>query len=214
MLKKKKKNMGNKCLKAFFREGLIEAGCDEAGRGCLAGPVYAAAVILPPLFHLEILDDSKQMPEKSRVEARAFIEKEAIAWAVAWVDNLEIDKINILQASIQAMHKAIKKLQQTPQYLLVDGNYFIPYPGISHQTVVNGDGLYQPIAAASVLAKTHRDEYMKKIHEEYPGYSWNTNKGYATRQHKLAIKNLGLTPYHRKSFNSNFYQLEIPFDRE
>ncbi len=181
----------------------IEAGCDEAGRGCLAGPVFAAAVILPPDYKNELLNDSKKLTEKQRDLLRSIIEKEAIAWAVATVDAPEIDDINILNASFLAMHQAIDKLPITPDYLLIDGNRFKPYKKIRHHCIIKGDGKYLSIAAASILAKTHRDEFMKKIHIEFPNYSWNKNKGYPTLQHKMAIQEHGFTPYHRKTFNAN-----------
>ena len=181
----------------------IEAGCDEAGRGCLAGPVFAAAVILPPYYKNELLNDSKKLTEKQRDLLRSIIEKEATAWAVATVDAPEIDDINILNASFLAMHRAIDKLTITPDYLLIDGNRFKPYKKIPHHCIIKGDGKYLSIAAASILAKTHRDEFMQKIHVEFPNYSWNKNKGYPTLQHKMAIQEHGFTPYHRKTFNAN-----------
>ena len=187
-----------------------EAGCDEAGRGCLAGPVFAAAVILPAGFRNELLDDSKKLTEKHRVELRTIIENEAVAWAVATVDAKEIDEINILNASFLAMHRAIDKLTVKPEYLLIDGNRFKPYKGIPHHCIVKGDGKYLSIAAASILAKTYRDDFMKSIHEQYPQYYWNKNKGYPTMQHKLAIQKHGLTPFHRKTFNSNI-QMKLEF---
>lgn len=179
----------------------MEAGCDEAGRGCLAGPVYAAAVILPPGFSNPLLNDSKQLTEKQRYELRPIIEREAVAWAVGVVDNVEIDKINILKASFTAMHRAIDQLKVRPEHLLIDGNRFIPYPGISHTTIVKGDGKMMSIAAASILAKTYRDDYMNRIADEYPQYDWRENKGYPTARHREAIKQYGTTPYHRMSFN-------------
>ncbi len=187
-------------LKAFHTEGILEAGCDEAGRGCLAGPVHAAAVILPADFKHPLLNDSKLLTEPQRERLRPIIEKEAIAWAVAAVFPEEIDKINILNASFLAMHKAIDKLKTTPEALLIDGNRFKPYPDISHHCIVKGDGKYLSIAAASVLAKTYRDDYMAKIHEEFPMYVWNSNKGYPTKAHRAAIREHGATQYHRKSF--------------
>lgn len=179
---------------------LYECGCDEAGRGCLAGPVVAAAVILPLDFQNELLNDSKQLSEKQRNELRIVVENEALAWAVASVDNQEIDKINILQASILAMHRAIKKLSIRPKFILVDGNKFKTYEDIPYQTIVKGDGKYLSIAAASVLAKTHRDEMMRHLHQEYPDYGWDQNKAYPTKQHRAAITEFGVTKYHRKSF--------------
>jgi len=197
-------------LKLSFSNQLLEAGCDEAGRGCLCGPVFAAAVILPIDFQNEHLNDSKKLTKKQRDALRMIIEKEAISWAVGIVDNLLIDEINILNASILAMHKALDKLSIKPQFLIIDGNRFKPYHDISFQCIVEGDGLFESIAAASVLAKTHRDEFMEKIHNEYPGYGWNKNKGYPTLQHRQAISSLGITPYHRKSFNLN-KQLKLNF---
>ncbi len=179
----------------------FEAGCDEAGRGCLAGPVVAAAVIFDKQFnHLQI-NDSKQLNEKKRNELREIIEKEALAWAVAFVYQEEIDQINILNASILAMHKALDQLQIKPDFILVDGNRFKPYQNVPHQTVVKGDSKYLSIAAASILAKTHRDEYMEKLHEDFPQYDWIHNKGYPTPKHRKAIQEFGITIHHRKSFN-------------
>jgi len=178
----------------------LEAGCDEAGRGCLAGAVFASAVILPPDFVCEELNDSKQLSEKQRDALRPIIEKEALAWAVGIVYPEEIDKINILNASFLAMHRALDQLTIQPQHLLIDGNRFKPYKNIPHTTIVKGDGKYMAIAAASVLAKTHRDEYMMRLHEEFPYYDWDNNKGYPTKKHREAIKELGTTPYHRMSF--------------
>ncbi|MBY0243843.1 MAG: ribonuclease HII [Sphingobacteriaceae bacterium] len=183
-----------------YQETFIEAGCDEAGRGCLIGPVYAAAVILPKDFVLEGLTDSKKVSEKQRNHLRLIIEKEALAWAVASVDNEEIDKINILNASILAMHKAIEQLKVMPQFLAIDGNRFKPYRSLPHQCVIKGDSKYLNIAAASILAKTHRDAFVDKIALEYPEYAWQQNKGYATAKHRLASIEYGLTPYHRKTF--------------
>ena len=180
-------------LSLFMQKGVIEAGCDEAGRGCLSGPVFAAAVILPSNFKCEALSDSKQLSEKTRNELRIIIEKEAIAFAVAHCTPQEIDKINILWASVKAMHRAIAKLKATPQHILVDGNRFKPYKEIPHTCVVKGDSKFMSIAAASVLAKTHRDEHMKKLHNDYPQYDWNKNKGYPTRAHREAIKKLRKT---------------------
>ncbi len=179
----------------------IEAGCDEAGRGCLAGAVYAAAVILPPGFRNELLNDSKQLSERQRYALRPVIEREALAWAVGVVSPEEIDRINILNASFLAMHRAIAALALRPQHLLIDGNRFRPYPGIPHTTVVKGDATYLSIAAASVLAKTYRDDYMLRLHAEYPRYGWDRNKGYPTRAHRAAIAEYGATPYHRQTFN-------------
>ncbi|MDR0574184.1 MAG: ribonuclease HII [Tannerella sp.] len=187
-------------LLPYIEKSRIEAGCDEAGRGCLAGAVYAAAVILPPDFHNATLNDSKQLTKKQRDALRPVIEKEAIAWAVGIVTPEEIDRINILKASFLAMHHAIKQLKVIPEHLLIDGNRFTPYPDIAHTTVIKGDGKYLSIAAASVLAKTHRDEYMEELNAEYPDYLWNENKGYPTKAHRDAIRFHGTTPYHRKSF--------------
>ncbi len=188
---------------------IVEAGCDEAGRGCLAGPVFAAAVILPGNFRNEMLDDSKKLNEKQRYLLRDIIEKEAFAWAVAKVDAPEIDEINILNASFLAMHRALDKLPVKPQHILVDGNRFKKYKNIPHTCVVKGDGKYMSIAAASVLAKTYRDDFMKKIAAEFPAYKWEKNKGYPTREHKMAIYKFGYTPYHRKSFNAD---IQLKFD--
>lgn len=190
----------------------LEAGCDEAGRGCLAGPVFAAAVILPDNFSNETLNDSKQLSEKQRERLRGLIEREAVAWAVAQVDNEEIDRVNILNASILAMHKALDALTVRPQHILVDGNRFKPYGEIEHHCVVGGDGKYMSIAAASILAKTHRDEYMRQLHERYPAYEWGKNKGYPTRKHREAIRIYGPTPYHRQSFALLDKQLAFDFD--
>lgn len=202
-------------LKQFQTEGVIEAGCDEAGRGCLAGDVYAAAVILPPDFENELLNDSKQLTEAQRYELREIIEKEAVAWAVGIVTAAEIDKINILRASILAMHRAVDKLKVRPQHLLIDGNKFSPYPGITHNTVVKGDATYMSIAAASILAKTYRDDYMLALAKEYPMYDWQSNKGYPTAKHRAAIREHGTTPHHRMSFNllgEEPKQLELSFE--
>lgn len=195
-------------LRKFHQQGVKEAGLDEAGRGCYAGPVCAAAVILPQDFSNELLNDSKQLSEKQRDALRPLIEQSALAWAVAMVDNHEIDEINILNASFLAMHRALDKLTQTPEFLLIDGNRFHAYNDIPHECIVKGDGKYLCIAAASVLAKTHRDEYMISIHDQHPQYNWINNKGYPTRDHKDAINKYGITEYHRKSFNMN-EQLKI-----
>ncbi len=196
-------------LKPYYSGKLVEAGCDEAGRGCLAGPVFAAAVILPKDFRNELLNDSKKLSKKNRDELRIVIEQQAIAWAVASVTPEEIDEINILNASYLAMHRAIDQLNTTPEFLLIDGNRFHAYENIPHKCIVKGDAKFMTIAAASILAKTHRDAYMLGIHEEYPEYGWDTNKGYPTLQHKLAIYQHGLTSYHRKSFN---YHLQLKID--
>ena len=190
---------------------LIEAGCDEAGRGCLAGPVFAAAVILPKDFECEALNDSKQLSEKERYILRPLIEEKAIAWAVGIVDHKEIDKINILNASFLAMQRAVAALKIRPEHLLIDGNRFRKYEDIPHTCVVKGDGKLLPIAAASVLAKTYRDDFMLELHEEFPLYAWNQNKGYPTKRHRLAIKEYGITPYHRLSFNLEEKQLKFDF---
>ena len=186
-------------LLPYLKSGVVEAGCDEAGRGCLAGAVYAAAVILPPDFRNELLNDSKQLSEKQRYALRPVIEQEAVAWAVGIVTPEEIDRINILNASFLAMHRAIGQLSVTPQHLLIDGNRFKPYRGIAHTCVVKGDGKYEAIAAASILAKTYRDDYMNELHEKYPMYDWKSNKGYPTKTHRAAIARYGTTPYHRQS---------------
>lgn len=188
-------------LLPYLYPDTIEAGCDEAGRGCLAGAVYAAAVILPSDFRNELLNDSKQLTEKQRYALRDVIEREASAWAIGVVSPEEIDKINILNASFLAMHRAIDGLSIRPEHLLIDGNRFNPYPGLPHTTVVKGDGKYMAIAAASILAKTYRDDYMNRLHEEFPVYDWRHNKGYPTPKHRSAIVEYGITPYHRKSFN-------------
>ncbi len=199
-------------LKPYMHKDLTEAGCDEAGRGCLAGPVFAAAVILPSDLSvltspqisnqggLSLLNDSKQLTEKQRYALREIIEREAVAWAVGVVSADEIDKINILRASILAMHRAVAQLRVRPQHLLVDGNRFSPFEDIPHTTVVKGDATYMSIAAASILAKTYRDDFMMKIHEEYPQYHWNRNKGYPAPAHREAIRKYGTTPYHRMTF--------------
>lgn len=187
-------------LKPYLHPNLIEAGCDEAGRGCLCGPVSCAAVILPPGFNCEELNDSKQLSEKKREKLRGIIEENALAWAVVMVSPEEIDKINILNASILGMQRAIEKLSLTPEHILVDGNRFKPYRDIPHTTVVKGDATYMSIAAASILAKTHRDELMVNLAKEYPGYDWEVNKGYPTKKHREAIERLGKTPLHRMTF--------------
>ncbi len=188
-------------LLPFLESGRIEAGCDEAGRGCLAGPVFAAAVILPQDFSNDLLNDSKQLTEKQRYLLRPIIEKEALAWAVGVVTAEEIDKINILAASFLAMHRAVDDLKVRPEHLLIDGNRFKPYGNVPFTTIVKGDGKMASIAAASILAKTYRDDFMNKIAAEYPQYDWLSNKGYPTVKHRNAIKEYGITPYHRKSFN-------------
>lgn len=187
-------------LLPFFQENIIEAGCDEAGRGCLAGPVTAAAVILPKDFYHPLLNDSKQLTEEQRDSLRPVIEEHALSWAVAFVDNREIDRINILKASFKAMHLAIDQLRIIPELLLIDGNRFAPYFGIPHECVIKGDGKYASIAAASILAKTHRDAYMLRLHEEHVHYNWKENKGYPTPFHKQKVREFGQTPYHRVTF--------------
>jgi ribonuclease HII len=187
-------------LAPYLHAGVVEAGCDEAGRGCLAGPVYAAAVILPPDFRNDLLNDSKKLTERQRYALRPVIEAEALAWAVGVVDNREIDEINILRASILAMHRAIDQLRLRPEALLIDGNRFSPYQDLPHTTIVKGDGKMMSIAAASILAKTYRDDFMCQIDAEYPDYHWRINKGYPTADHRAAIAAHGPTPYHRLSF--------------
>ncbi len=188
-------------LLSHYYEGKIEAGCDEAGRGCLAGSVYAAAVILPEDYQNELLNDSKQLTEKKRYQLREIIERDAVAWAVGIVTPEEIDKINILNASILAMHRALDQLKVRPEAVIVDGNRFKKYKDLPHTTIVKGDGKYLAIAAASILAKTYRDDYMNELATEYPQYDWLSNKGYPTKKHREAIKQFGITPYHRKSYN-------------
>lgn len=187
-------------LLPYYQSAAVEAGCDEAGRGCLAGAVYAAAVILPPDFSHPLLNDSKQLTERHRETLRPIIEAEAIAWAVAAVSPAEIDRINILQASFLAMHRAIDQLAERPELLLIDGNRFAPYLGIPHHCIVKGDAKYRSIAAASILAKTHRDAHMHALAQAYPQYGWTDNKGYPTRAHRAAIQAHGTTPHHRLSF--------------
>ena len=208
-------------LKCFHKRSLIEAGCDEAGRGCYAGPVFAAAVILPKRFKHPLLNDSKQLKECERDELKPIIESQAIAYSVAMIDVEEIDRINILRASLKAMHIAIESLKVTPGFLLIDGNYFTPYKDTPHKCVIKGDATYASIAAASILAKTYRDAYMKKLHEEYPDYCWFTNKGYGTEEHRLAIESHGICKHHRRSFNimpgQTLFQnntLPIPFPED
>lgn len=210
-------------LLPFFREGVVEAGCDEAGRGCLAGPVFAAAVVLPADYHNEVLNDSKQLSEKKRYMLREQIERDALAWAVGIVSNEEIDRINILRASILAMHRALGQLSLVPESIIVDGNRWQPFPpafpgekvDVSAKrdatTIVKGDGKYLSIAAASILAKTYRDDYMLRIHEDYPMYHWDKNKGYPAKVHREAIRQYGTTPHHRMTFNllGDTQQLEL-----
>lgn len=197
-------------LLPFYQSEFVEAGCDEAGRGCLAGPVFAAAVILPRDFAHPLLNDSKKLREKDRFELRDMIEQEALSYAVGVVDHMEIDKINILNASIKAMHLALDRLLVRPELILVDGNRFMPYHNIPHQCIIKGDGKFYAIAAASVLAKTYRDEYMEKIAGEYPQYEWHINKGYPTIKHRKAVMEYGLSSYHRKSFKISDPQLSLP----
>lgn len=198
-------------LLPYYQNQLIEAGCDEAGRGCLAGPVFAAAVILPQHFEHPLLNDSKQIKEKDRFKLRQEIESQAIAWAVSMVTHQEIDQINILNASFLAMHRAIEKLQTQPQFLIIDGNRFNPYPTIKHQCIVKGDSKYYAIAAASILAKTYRDDFMEQIDQEYPAYQWKKNKGYPTIAHRNTVLEIGLSPYHRKTFKVTQPQLKLQF---
>ncbi|MGQ8338730.1 ribonuclease HII [Sunxiuqinia sp. A32] len=196
-------------LKLFLEEGRIEAGCDEAGRGCLAGPVVAAAVILPPHFENSLLNDSKKLTEKQRYQLRPVIEAEAMAFAVGIVNNIEIDEINILNASFLAMHRAVEKLLKIPEHLLIDGNRFKPFPEIEHTCVIKGDGKLLPIAAASVIAKTYRDDMMIKLHQKFPNYQWDKNKGYPTKAHRNGIREFGTTPFHRMSFQLLDNQLRL-----
>lgn len=199
-------------LKNFKVKGRLEAGCDEAGRGCLAGPVYAAAVILKPGFRHKLLDDSKKLSERHRLELKEVIEAKALAWAVASVSAKEIDEINILKASFLAMHRAIDQLQEKPEFLLIDGNRFTPYPSIDHSCEIKGDGRFKSIAAASILAKTYRDEHMARLAEEFPHYRWHRNKGYPTIEHRKAIKEHGPSKWHRKSFTLLPPQLKLKLE--
>lgn len=196
-------------LLPFYTPNIVEAGCDEAGRGCLAGPVFAAAVILPNDFVCDELNDSKQLTEKMRYKLRPMIEEQAVSWAVGIVTNEEIDNINILNASILAMHRAVDQLSQVPQHLIIDGNRFKPYKDVPHYTVVKGDGKYMAIAAASILAKTYRDDFMNELAEKYPEYDWKSNKGYPTKKHRQAIEQYGPTPYHRMTFRLLDTQLSL-----
>ncbi|MBO7490342.1 MAG: ribonuclease HII [Bacteroidales bacterium] len=198
-------------LKNCYNKGVVEAGCDEAGRGCLAGPVYAAAVILPANYSNEKLNDSKQLTERQRYELREQIERDAVAWAVAAVNNEEIDKINILNASFHAMNMAVKKLKKTPESLLIDGNRFKNETDLPFQCIVKGDGKYLSIAAASILAKTYRDDYMLEAHKRFPAYGWDTNKGYPTSKHYDAIEQYGISPLHRKTY-ALYRQKELQFN--
>lgn len=201
MLKTADKQIFALMLKRFYHKDRVEAGCDEAGRGCFAGPVFAAAVILPPKFRHPLLNDSKQVNEKNREKLRKYIESKAVAYAVARVDEEEIDSINILWASIKAMHLALDQLTVRPEFILIDGNRFKPYRDIKHECIVQGDGLYTSIAAASILAKTYRDDYMRQLHDDFPEYNWKSNKGYGTREHRSAILIHGISKYHRRSFD-------------
>jgi ribonuclease HII len=196
-------------LQTFYQEELLEAGCDEAGRGCLAGPVYAAAVVLPKDFYHPVLNDSKQLTEEQRYELRLFIEKYAVAFAVANLCNKQIDKINILRASFKSMHLAVKQLNPQPELLLIDGNRFVRYKRIPHKCIIQGDALFASIAAASVLAKTYRDDHMKELHKKFPQYNWAKNKGYATKEHQLALEKHGATRYHRNSFRLDYSKREL-----
>lgn len=198
-------------LETRYRYDLLEAGCDEAGRGCLAGPVFAAAVILPPDFHDERLNDSKQMTARNRDLLRQVIEREAVAWAVEAVSPARIDEINILNASFEGMTLAVQRLDPRPAFLVIDGNRFRSQLTIPYACIVKGDGKYADIAAASVLAKTHRDEFMETLDAQFPEYGWRSNKGYPTREHRLAVRQYGLTPHHRLTFNHEIDQLELPF---
>lgn len=200
-------------LKPFYQDMLLEAGCDEAGRGCYAGPVFAAAVILPPDFAHPDLNDSKQVPAAKREELKKYVKEHAISYAIAMVDNDEIDQINILQASYKAVHLALDKLKKRPKFILMDGNRFKPYRRIKHECIIKGDGIYASIAAASILAKTARDAYMKKLHKEFPHYNWKSNKGYGTAEHRAAIDEHGICKYHRKSFNIMNMQMDL-FDED
>jgi ribonuclease HII len=201
-------------LKRYHTKGLLEAGCDEAGRGCLAGPVFAAAVIMPERYQLPLLNDSKQLTAETRNKLRPLIEKKALAWAVAMVDHDEIDRINILRASFKAMHLAVDTLRHRPEKLLIDGNRFTPYEGIPHTCIISGDALFASIAAASILAKTYRDEYMQKLHAEHPHYGWDVNKGYGTPAHRTVIAKHGMSPYHRRSFSMGPDLSVIAFEEE
>ena len=198
-------------LKSSYTDHKIEAGCDEAGRGCLAGPVFAAAVILPHGYHHRLLNDSKQLSEMVRYRLRDEIEKKAICWAVDQVSPSEIDNLNILRASITAMHRALNKLVVSPELLLIDGNRFLHYKNLPHHCIIKGDSKFCSIAAASILAKTYRDDYMKRIHQQYDYYSWDKNKGYPTTEHRMAIEKHGVSPYHRRSFRLTNNQLSIKF---
>ncbi len=210
ILKAQSVTMGK--LKSFHTPGIPEAGCDEAGRGCLAGPVFAAAVILPEDYHHPLLNDSKKLTPRIREKLRVEIENHALAWAVAWVDNQKIDELNILRASILAMHQALDQLSVKPSHILIDGNRFFPFQNIPYTCIVKGDGIYASIAAASVLAKTWRDEHMITLHEEIGCYAWDRNKGYPTTRHREAIARYGVSAYHRRSFSLLNQQLECDFN--
>lgn len=199
-------------LSSFYKEGLVEAGCDEAGRGCLAGPVFGAAVILPSDYKNSSLNDSKKLTEKVRYQLRQEIERDAIAWAVGVVDHKTIDKINILRASFLSMHRALEQLNPQPKYIIIDGNRFQPYQNIPFTCIIKGDGKYLSIAAASILAKTYRDDFMQEIHHEYQIYGWNENKGYPTEFHRKAVYQYGVSPYHRLTFN-HAQQFELQFNK-
>ena len=198
-----------KALQLFLEEGRIEAGCDEAGRGCLAGPVYAAAVILPSTFESELLNDSKKLSEKQRYQLRPIIEEQAVAFGVGVVTNQEVDEINVLNASFLAMHRAVANLKIKPEHLLIDGNRFTVYPEITHDCIIKGDGKFLPIAAASILAKTYRDDYMNQIHQDFPHYRWAENKGYPTKVHREAIREHGPSSHHRMTFRLLNEQLRL-----
>ena len=198
-------------LKSHYYENLIEAGCDEAGRGCLAGSVYAAAVILPRDYDNPLLNDSKQLSPRLRYQLRGQIQQDALAWAVGIVTAEEIDRINILKASLLAMHRSLDLLKVRPEAIIADGNRFAPYHDLPYTTIVKGDGKYQAIAAASILAKTYRDDYMEQLHEEYPMYDWKSNKGYPTRKHREGIRKFGISPYHRKSYHLLGGELSLEF---
>lgn len=198
-------------LRSYYQNKLLEAGCDEAGRGCLAGPVFAAAVILPKRFRHPLLNDSKMMKPEDRYELREFIRQKALAWAVASVDHEEIDRINILRASFKAMHLALDQLSLRPELILVDGHMFTPYGQTPYKCMIKGDATYASIAAASVLAKTYRDDHMQALHLEYPQYNWLSNKGYGTAEHRQAIASIGFSPFHRRSFNVSSLQLDLNF---
>jgi len=211
MRNKSKKQIRKTALLNFLKEGRTEAGCDEAGRGCLAGPVFAAAVILPPNFESDLLNDSKKLSEKQRDQLRPIIEAQALAFGVGIVTNHEVDEINVLNASFLAMHRAVAQLSLKPDHLLVDGNRFQSYPAITHDCIVKGDGKFLSIAAASILAKTYRDDYMNRLHEEFPAYQWMKNKGYPTKTHRDAIRRWGPSPHHRLSFRLLDEQLKLDF---